>query len=77
MFWAERITVRKRMGCSPYFAVTGTHPVIPLNIIKASYLQLPPDSILLTTDLIARRVIALQKRDEDLLKVYSEVYKAW
>jgi hypothetical protein len=28
VFWAERITVRKRMGCSPYFAATGTHLLI-------------------------------------------------
>ena len=53
VFWAERITVRKRMGCSPYFAVTGSHPLIPLDIAEATYLQPPPDSILLTPDLIA------------------------
>jgi hypothetical protein len=28
VFWAERVTVRRRMGCSPYFAVTGTHPLL-------------------------------------------------
>src|SRR6266545_866418 len=26
VFWADRITVHKRMGCSPYFAITGMHP---------------------------------------------------
>ena len=25
IFWSERVTPRKRMGCSPYFAATGTH----------------------------------------------------
>jgi hypothetical protein len=53
VFWAERITVRRRMGCSPYFAVTGSHPLIPLDITEATYLQPPPDSVLSTTDLIA------------------------
>jgi len=33
VFWAERVTARKRMGCSPYFAATGTHPLIPLDIM--------------------------------------------
>jgi hypothetical protein len=64
------------MGCSPYFAVTGSHPLIPLNISKATYLQPPPDSILSTTDLIARRAIALQKRSQDLANLYSNVYTA-
>ena len=54
VFWAERVTVRKRMGCSPYFAVTGSHPLIPLNISEATYLQPPPNSILSSTDLISQ-----------------------
>jgi len=29
VFWVDRITIRRRMGCSPYFAVTGTHPLLP------------------------------------------------
>ncbi|KAF9800393.1 hypothetical protein IEO21_10373 [Rhodonia placenta] len=62
VFWSERITTCRRMGCSPYFAVTGTHPLIPLDIVEATYLQPPPTLILSTTDLIARRAIALQKR---------------
>jgi hypothetical protein len=75
VFWAERITVRRRMGCSPYFAVTGSHPLIPLDISEATYLQPPPDSILSTTDLIARRAIALQKRSTHLSKLHSTVYE--
>ena len=61
VFWAKHITIRRRMGCSPYYAATGTHPIIPLDISEATYLQPPPNSVLSTTDLIAQRVIALQK----------------
>jgi hypothetical protein len=64
------------MGCSPYFAVTGSHPLIPLDISEATYLQPPPDSILSSTDLISRRAIALQKRSHDLEILYSRVYSA-
>src|ERR1700677_3508512 len=64
------------MGCSPYFAATGSHPIIPLDISEAMYLQPPPDSVLSTTDLIARRAIALQKRTRDLNTLYSKVYAA-
>jgi hypothetical protein len=76
VFWAEQVTVRKRMGCSPYYAATGTHPLIPLDITEATYLQPPPDSILSTTDLLVRRAIALQRRPEDLAKLHTKVFAA-
>lgn len=76
VFWAERVTVRRRMGCSPYFATTGTHPLLPFDISEANYLLPPPDSILSTTDLIARRAIALQKRRSDLAQLHDKVHSA-
>jgi len=76
VFWADRVTVRRRMGCSPYFAVTGTHPLLPFDIAEASYLLPPPDSVLSTTDLISSRAIALQKRSADLAKIHSRVFQA-
>ena len=53
-FWSERVTPRHRMGCLPNFTVTGTHPLLPFDIIEANYLLPPPDSLLSTTDLITR-----------------------
>jgi hypothetical protein len=76
VFWAERVTVKRRMGCSPYFAATGTHPLLPIDIAEANYLLPPPDSILSTTDLIARRAITLQKRRDQLAKLKTKVYEA-
>jgi len=64
------------MGCSPYFAVTGTHPILPLDIAEATYLVPPPDSPLSTTDLIAARAIALQKRKSHLSTLRSKVMTA-
>jgi hypothetical protein len=66
VFWAERVTPRKRMGCSLYFAITGAHPILPFDIAKATYLQPPPTSIMSTTYLLSRRAIALQKRSADI-----------
>ncbi|KIJ98507.1 hypothetical protein K443DRAFT_133405 [Laccaria amethystina LaAM-08-1] len=76
MFWADHITVWQRMGCSPYFAATGTHPLLPFDIAESNYLLPPPDSVLLTTELIARRAIALQKRFSHLSQLHSKVYEA-
>lgn len=76
VLWAERITTRKRMGCSPYFAATGAHPVLPLDIIEATYLVPPPTRMLDTTELIAQRAIALQKRRDQVSRIRSKVYEA-
>jgi hypothetical protein len=76
VFWAEQVMIRHRMECSPYFTVTGTHPLLPIDIAEANYLLPPPDSVLSTTDLIARHVITLQKRHDQLSKLKSQVYAA-
>ena len=76
VFWAERVTIRCRMGCSPYFTATGTHPLLPINIVKANYLLLPPESILSSTDLITQHVITLQKRCDQLSQLMEQVYQA-
>jgi hypothetical protein len=73
VFWADRITIRRRMGCSPYFAVTGTHPILPLDIAEATYLLPSPTETLTTTELIANRAIALQKRQAHLASLHSRV----
>jgi hypothetical protein len=54
VFWSERITIRKHMGCSPFYAVTGVHPILPFDIVEAYYLLPPPDSLLLTMDLVVQ-----------------------
>ncbi|KAG5634075.1 hypothetical protein H0H81_003491 [Sphagnurus paluster] len=36
VFWSERVTTKRRLGCSPYFAATGT--LLPLDITEATYL---------------------------------------
>lgn len=76
VFWADRITIRRRMGCSPYFVVTGTHPILPFDISEATYLLPPPNAPLSTTDLIANRAIALQKRQSHLSTLHSRVMAA-
>ena len=76
VFWAERVTVRRRMGCSPYFATTGAHPLLHFDIAKANYLLPPPDGILSSTNLIARRAVALQKRCSQLSTLHDKVHGA-
>ncbi|THH07695.1 hypothetical protein EW146_g9234 [Bondarzewia mesenterica] len=64
------------MGCSPYFAAIGTHPLVPLDIAEATYLLPPPSSFLSSTDLIVCHAIALQKCKSNLAALHSKVYEA-
>jgi hypothetical protein len=65
------------MGCSPYFTITGAHPVLPFDMAKATYLQPPPTSIMSSTDLISHQAITLQKCSANVNTLYSKVYQAW
>ena len=64
------------MGCSPYFATSGTHLLLPLDIAKATYLLPPPDAPLSSTDLIARHAVTLQKCRSHLAALTSDIYAA-
>src|ERR1700678_1441732 len=58
------------------FAATGTHPLLPVDITKANYLLLTPDSPISSTELIICHAITLQKRREQLSALREKVYKA-
>ena len=74
MFWADRVTVHWWTGISPYFAVTGAQPLLPLNFSEATYLCPPLFQFLTTMELIAERAASLVKWEEDLVKLHSHVY---
>ena len=71
--WSERITVRKKFGCSPYFMVTGSHPIIPLDVLEATWLVELPDRTLSTEELIGYRAQALFKHQAHLLAMRERV----
>ena len=50
--------------------MTGTHLLLPFDIVEANYLLPPPESLLSTTDLVA-----LQKRQKDLARLQDRVHK--
>lgn len=61
VMWADRITIRKGTGCSPYFMVTGAYPTLPLDLIEATWLVEYPERFISTEELIALRAQALAK----------------
>ena len=73
VFWAERITIRKATGYSPYYMVHGVHPLLPFDILEATYLSPPQDFGIPTEELVAIRARQLAKRPEDIEKMRNKV----
>ena len=71
--WAERATVVKSMGCTPFFAAHGFDCLLPVDIVEASFLMPPIEEVMSTADLIAWRSRQLQKREEDLEQLQTKV----
>ena len=61
VLWADRVSIRKGTGCSPYFMVTGAHPILALDIKEATWLVEPPEGILSEEEHIGLRARALAK----------------
>jgi len=73
VMWADRITVRKRLGRSPFFLLTGAEPVTPLDIQEATWLVEPPTGLISTEDLIAARARALAKHQTHVEEAMRKV----
>lgn len=74
--WAERITIQRRTGHSPYFMVHGVEPLTPLDFVENTYLTPDLDRKVTTAELLAARARALQRRPEDLEIIHKAVLKA-
>ncbi len=70
----DQITTQHCMGVSPYFAVTGTHPIPPFDIAEATYLMLRTTELISIAQLIANRAIALQQRSTQLAKLQGSAF---
>ena len=78
VFWAERITILKSTGLSPYFMVHGIEPLFPFDLSEATFLVPVPDTDNITTPiLIAWRAHQLQKHWEDIDTICERVLLSW
>jgi hypothetical protein len=73
VLWADRITIRKGLGCSPYFMVTGAHPILPLDIEEATWLVELPGRVLTDSEVIGFRAQALAKHIQHVQEMRQRV----
>ena len=76
IFWADRVTIRKATGLSPFFIAHGIEPVLPFDLAEATYLVPKIEEPLSDAELLAVRCRQLQKREEDLDRVAKKVSAA-
>jgi hypothetical protein len=73
--WAEHITHRRHMGCSPYFAAHGVHPILPFDVVEVPSLLPPPDSVMTSEELVACRAVEFTKHNKDLDCINDKVFE--
>ena len=73
MLWADRVTPRRGLGCSPYFVVTGAEPLLPFDIVESTYLVNPPNRILSREELLGYRAQALSKHRSFIENMRSRI----
>ena len=75
VIWADRVTIRRGLGCSPYFAVTGCHPVLPLDLVETTWLVEYPGQVISTAELVGLRARALAKHRKHIGEMRERVTK--
>lgn len=73
VFWAERVTIQKSTGFSPYYMVHGVEPVLPFDLAEATYLVPDIGEVVSTSELLANRARQLLKRESDLAVIGERV----
>jgi hypothetical protein len=76
VFWANHTTTRKSTGLSPFFMAHGIEPILPFNIILATFLVPDLTKPLTTEELIAIRARQLEKRQDDLAAIQDRILKS-
>ena len=75
-FWVDWVTTRKAMGHSPFCNAHSTKPLLPFDIMEATFMLPPVTAKLSTSDLLGLWACQLAKREEDLAKIQDNVVRA-
>ncbi|EKM49148.1 uncharacterized protein PHACADRAFT_107402 [Phanerochaete carnosa HHB-10118-sp] len=74
--FADRITARRSLGgLSPYRLLFGVEPLLPFDLVEASFMIDSYKSGMTTAELLAARIQQLEKRPEDIAQAASTLEK--
>ena len=74
--YADRITVRRATGFSPYFLLHGTHPVMPGDLTDATFLVTTFKPGMSSTELLQARIRQLLRLPQDVVKARTILSKS-
>ncbi|KAI9064711.1 hypothetical protein FKP32DRAFT_1569288, partial [Trametes sanguinea] len=66
--FADRITIRRSTGFSPYFLLHGVHPVLPMDLRENTFMVEGFRSGMSHSDLLSLRIRQLERRPEDVAR---------
>lgn len=75
ILWSDRVTIRRGTGCSPFFMATGAEPLLPLDVIEATWLVELPDRTFSTEEVVGYRAQALAKHHSHVQLMRERVDK--
>ena len=76
VFWANRVTTRKSTGHSPFYMAHGIEPILPFDITEATFLVPDIDAPLHPHELLALRARQLEKREDNLAAIRSQIFRS-
>ena len=74
--FADRVTINRVTGYSPYQLLHGTEPLLPLDLAEATFLVEDFEPGMSTSDLLAARMRQLSKLPEDVMRTSNLLQKA-
>ena len=66
--FADRITIRRATGFSPYYLLHGVHPVLPMDLREATFMVEGFRQNMSHSDLLTLRIRQLERRVEDIAR---------
>ena len=76
VFWADRVTIRKSTGYSPFYMAHGIEPILPFDLTLTTFLVPDLCQPLSTADLLATRARQLAMRQTDLDQIHDHILKS-
>jgi len=73
--FADRITVRRATGFSPYYLLHGVHPTLPCDLAEATFM-VPQKENLSDVELLTARIRQIAKMPEDLARARDTLIKS-
>lgn len=75
-FFADRITIRRATGFSPYYLLHGVHPLLPCDLAEATFMVPRFKDQMTDAELIAARIRQLAKMPEDVTRARETLQKS-